>query len=455
MGSTEGETEIKEEETKGTLLFTGVTDWDIINKFTTKPSEELPNFPSPTRFKSFPSKVSRVISGSAAHHCLAIAEGKLYAWGANSKGQLGLNHTKTTYKPCVVEGLLKGKTIVDGAAGKGHTVVFDATGTSYSFGSNKYGQLGLGKVKQVITKKSATEEIHITPVKNLVPNAKQITCGAEFTLWLTSTGGVMSAGCPEYGQLGHGTDNQYNSSASSLKMFFQPQPTPRLISALSNKKMLQIASGNNHSLALDGDGHLYSWGFGGYGRLGHNIQRDEFAPRRIEFFENRLALPLDCKIACGGMFSFATIKGGQLYVWGKTKIQGDTMMYPKPLLDLSGWAIRSITCGTSTIGIASENSTITWGQASYGELGYGAGGRKTSANPDKVNALEGMVVHQVACGAGHMLFVLDGKVDASKFPEWDAPDAVDKPPEVAAGTKRKGGAGRGRGRGRGRGKRGR
>ena len=424
---------------------------------TAKPALELQNVPSPTRFKCLSGvKVKHVLGGSGAQHCMLIdAQDRVWSWGGNAKGQLGLGHTTNTSEPKLVEGALAGKKVVGGAAGRFHSVVFLSDGTSYSFGTNKMGQLGLGSCKfSILSKKKDQEEIHSEPIKNQVVDCSSVTCGVEFTLWLTGSG-VLSAGSPEFGQLGHGTDNQYNSSESSLKMYFQPQPAPRMIAALADKKVLKIASGNNHSLALDGDGHLYSWGFGGYGRLGHNIQRDEFAPRRIEFFENRLALPLDCKIACGGMFSFATIKGGQLYVWGKTKIQGDTMMYPKPLLDLSGWAIRSITCGTSTIGIASENSTITWGQASYGELGYGAGGRKTSANPDKVNALEGMVVHQVACGAGHMLFVLDGKVDASKFPEWDAPDAVDKPPEVAAGTKRKGGAGRGRGRGRGRGKRGR
>lgn len=35
------------------------------------------------------------------------------------------------------------------------------------------------------------------------------------------------------------------------------------------------------------------------------------------------------------------------------------------------------------------------GQAQHGELGYGPKGKKSSANPDKCMALEGMYVHQV------------------------------------------------------------
>lgn len=40
------------------------------------------------------------------------------------------------------------------------------------------------------------------------------------------------------------------------------------------------------------------------------------------------------------------------------------------------------------------------GQAHNGELGYGAHGKKSSANPDKCMALEGVHVHQVCAGWG-------------------------------------------------------
>ena len=46
------------------------------------------------------------------------------------------------------------------------------------------------------------------------------------------------------------------------------------------------------------------------------------------------------------------------------------------------------------------------GQAQNGELGYGLNGKKSSANPDKVYALEGVHTHQVACGIGHTLFLV-------------------------------------------------
>jgi len=413
---------------------------------TAKPALELPNHPSPTRFKVLSGvKVKHVLGGTAAQHCLIIdSEDRVWSWGNNGKGQLGLGHTSHMSQPALIEGGLKDKKVVGGAAGRFHSVVFLSDGTSYSFGLNKYGQLGLGSCKfSILSKKKNQEEIHTDPVKNQVMNCTAVSCGTEFTLWLTTTG-VLSAGCPEYGQLGHGTNNEYNSSESSLKMYFQPQPAPKLIAALASKKILKIASGNNHSLALDSDGHLHSWGFGGYGRLGHREQKDEFSPRKIEMFENRLALPLDSKIACGNMTSFATIKGGQIYQWGKPKLSGDTIMYPKPLFELSGWNIRSMAGGNGTFAVASEKSAITWGTALYQELGYGPKGKKSSANPAKVEALDDMLTHEVNCSAGNILFLVDSKEDVSAFEEWEAPATVtpvEEPPK-----KRKGGAKAGRGR---------
>ena len=50
--------------------------------------------------------------------------------------------------------------------------------------------------------------------------------------------------------------------------------TPGLVQGLRGKRIVQIASGNQHSLALDEDGYVYAWGFAGYSRLGLEDQKD-------------------------------------------------------------------------------------------------------------------------------------------------------------------------------------
>lgn len=54
-------------------------------------------------------------------------------------------------------------------------------------------------------------ELLLSPAKALVEGCKGVACGAEFTMWLTKAGRLLSAGCPQHGQLGHGTDHEYNA----------------------------------------------------------------------------------------------------------------------------------------------------------------------------------------------------------------------------------------------------
>ena len=44
-------------------------------------------------------------------------------------------------------------------------------------------------------------------------------------------------------------------------------------------------------------------------------------------------------------------------------------MYPKAVQDLCGWKVRSLACGKSSIVIAADDSTISWGPSpTFGEL---------------------------------------------------------------------------------------
>jgi len=50
---------------------------------------------------------------------------------------------------------------------------------------------------------------------------------------------------------------------------------PKLIAALAAKTILRVAAGQNHLLALDDAGAVYSWGCGNYG-----ARRSARSPRR-------------------------------------------------------------------------------------------------------------------------------------------------------------------------------
>ncbi|KAL6651575.1 hypothetical protein ACP70R_010500 [Stipagrostis hirtigluma subsp. patula] len=381
------------------LLYCGGTSFDTMGR---KGGPPQANLVSPTRLRPLVGVDIRfVASGCTACHCVALdAEGRCYTWGRNEqKGQLGHGDTLQRNLPTVVSGLSKSK-VVKASVGRNHTVVVTDDGKSFSFGHNKHGQLGTGSLRN---------EIEASPVPCLVAEATTAVCGADFTVWLSSVEGssILTAGLPQYGQLGHGTDNEYNSKDGSVKLAYDPQPRPRAIAALSGKTVVKVACGTNHTVAVDSSGFVYTWGFGGYGRLGHREQKDEWQPRLVEVFQKHNVLPPNAIVSAGSASSACTAGGGQLYMWGKMKNTGDDWMYPKPVMDLSGWNIRCMASGNMHHVVGADDSCISWGMAQHGELGYGPNGQKSSANPKKIDILEGMHVTSVGCGYGLSLIVVD------------------------------------------------
>nr|CAB3488570.1 unnamed protein product [Digitaria exilis] len=295
-----------------------------------------------------------------------------------------------------------------------HCVALDAEGRCYTWGRNEnlvnifFCPLG-SYMLLLFCGSTMAAEIESSPVPCIISEATNAVCGADFTVWLSSVEGssILTAGLPQYGQLGHGTDNEYNAKDSSVKLTYDPQPRPRAIAAFSGKTVVKVACGTNHTVAVDSSGFVYTWGFGGYGRLGHREQKDEWQPRLVEVFQRHNVLPANAIVSAGSASSACTAGGGQLYMWGKMKNTGDDWMYPKPVMDLSGWNIRCMASGNMHHVVGADDSCISWGVAQNGELGYGPNGQKSSANPKKVDILEGMHVTSVGCGYGLSLIVVD------------------------------------------------
>lgn len=57
---------------------------------------------------------------------------------------------------------------------------------------------------------------------------------------------------------------QTGEHIAASKVFFSEQSEPLLVrGAIEGKKIIQIACGQQHSIALDDEGFCYAWGFGG------------------------------------------------------------------------------------------------------------------------------------------------------------------------------------------------
>ncbi|KAI3888668.1 hypothetical protein MKW92_011652 [Papaver armeniacum] len=256
-----------------------------------------------------------------------------------------------------------------------------------------------------------------SPVSSQVSEVTNVVCGGNFTVWLSSVEGssILTAGLPQYGQLGHGTDNMNNIKSASVQLAYEAQPCPKAIDAFAGSTVVKVACGTNHTVAVDSKGLVYTWGYGGYGRLGHYEQKDEWTPRVCKFFPKENST------------SQCNCVGGKLYMWGKMKVTtGDDWMYPKPLLDLSCWNIRCMDSDASHNFVGAEHSCISWGHALNGQLGYGPEGPKSTMNPKKVDILEGMHVMSVACGSVYSMVVVD-RTNAGDKLDQDASNLVLNP----------------------------
>ncbi|ADO72424.1 MopE-related protein [Stigmatella aurantiaca] len=187
------------------------------------------------------------------YHSLAIArDGRVWAWGRNNSGQVGNGGTANQLTPVVVA--FPGSAIAV-AGGGSHSLVVLSNGTVWSWGANNAGQLGDGS--------NATR---VSPIQ--VPGigvATKVAAGGYFSLAITSDG-VWSWGQNTRGQLGNGS--LANSSV------------PVFITATSNA--LALSGGYHHSLILRPGCPIWAWGFNAYGQLGDGTLVDRLAPVQAE-----------------------------------------------------------------------------------------------------------------------------------------------------------------------------
>ena len=95
--------------------------------------------------------IVKISGSSSSNTVLALkSDGTLYAWGRNNYGQLGDGTTTDDYKSTPVQvvgsdgqGLLTG--VMDMSAGYRHCMAITKDGGVYTWGYNKYGQLGNGE----------------------------------------------------------------------------------------------------------------------------------------------------------------------------------------------------------------------------------------------------------------------------------------------------------------------
>jgi len=264
---------------------------------------------------------------------------KIYVWGQNDHGQLGLGHKENITSPTELILPMDIKSI---NCGWYHSVALTYTPNKlYVWGPNFKGTLGLGHVNY---QKIPTELF-------LCVTIKSISCGGYHTVALTNISNKLYVwGGNQFGQLGLGNNDDKKLSHELILC----------------KSIISISCGGYHSVALlqDSDhlNQIYVWGYNNVGQLGLGDTNDRNVPCELNL--HKRVISISCGVAC----TIALTNQNDIYMWGRhiESFLGKSTNLPKKLIIND--SIASIHCGNYfTIALTKFKSKnyYSWGYFGY------------------------------------------------------------------------------------------
>ncbi|XP_030790151.1 X-linked retinitis pigmentosa GTPase regulator isoform X1 [Rhinopithecus roxellana] len=272
------------------------------------------------------------------------------------------------------------------SCGDEHTAVVTGNNKLYVFGSNNWGQLGLGS-KSAISKP--------TCVKALKPEkVKLAACGRNHTLVSTEGGNVYATGGNDEGQLGLGDTEERNTF--HVISFFT-----------SEHKIKQLSAGSNTSAALTEDGRLFMWGDNSEGQIGLKNVTNVCVPHQVT-----VGKPVSW-ISCGYYHSAFVTTDGELYMFGEP--ENGKLGLPNQLLSNHRTPqlvseipekVIQVACGGEHTVVLTENAVYTFGLGQFGQLGLGTFLFETS-EPKVIENIRDHTVSYISCGENHTALITD------------------------------------------------
>ncbi len=287
------------------------------------------------------------VAAGATHSVGLLANGRVYAWGSNTKGELG--NMTTTASPLAVPvrwftgdilssavavaagekfslALLPDNSVwawgdvpglgltapwtyarpVPGlssvaaiSAGGRFAMVLKHDGTVWTWGENASGVIGNGTLAATV---APVQVAGLTGISS-------ISAGAAFAVAVErTTGSVWTWGANDRGQLGRTTTAAYATT---------PGQVVGAAGAGTLSGIASTAAGGSHVLALRSDGSLLAWGGGATGALGLGTFADAPVPAPVLTPAGTAPLGSIRYISAGAWHSLARTTDGVVLAWGQ------------------------------------------------------------------------------------------------------------------------------------------
>ena len=285
------------------------------------------NTPVAVQLGERPDLTVKQISAGYLHTCAIASNDQVYCWGSNGYGQLGDGTTTQRNIPVAVQlGDRPDLIVKQITAGDSHTCAIASNDQVYCWGYNGYGQLGDG-TGGFGTNKYTPVAVQLGDRPDLA--AKQIAAGNEHTCTIASNDQVYCWGSNGYGQLGVGTDvgtdcfGMCHTAPIAVQLGDRPDLTVKQISAgyyhtcaiASNDQaycwgsvssvihgtiyvestipiavalgsrpdlVVKQVSGKIHVCTISGNDQAYCWGDNSYGELGDGTTTDRYTPVLVD-----------------------------------------------------------------------------------------------------------------------------------------------------------------------------
>ncbi|XP_043690010.1 ultraviolet-B receptor UVR8 [Telopea speciosissima] len=325
------------------------------------------------------------------YHTLLVSDSSVYCCGSNLCGVLGQGPDTTQ---CVAFSRItfpSSSQVIHVSASHNHAAFVMQSGEVFTCGDNSSFCCGHGEAGCSIFRPRLVEAMKGVP-------CKQVATGLSFTVFLTRKGHVYTCGINIHGQLGHGDTLD--------------RPTPKIVELLEGIGcVIQIAAGPSYTLAVTSDGTVYSFGAGSNFCLGHGEQRNELQPRAIQSFKRKGIHVV--RVSAGDEHVVALDSSGLVYTWGKGYCgalgHGDEIdkTTPELLSNLKDYlAIQVCARKRKSFVLVDNGSVFGFGWMGFGSLGFADRGISDKVmKPRVLDSLKAHHISQISTGLYHTVLI--------------------------------------------------
>ena len=373
------------------------------------------------------------ISMGTRHTCALRADGTVFCWGGNAIGQLGNGTLDTGFAPHPTPALVPGLTgVVALGAGGAWTCARRVDGTMSCWGRNVEGQLGNGTTTNALAPAVVSGFAGSISARGVVAGTAHAcarradgtaACWGQNDLGQAGDGSTTDAlvpvvvhGLSNVGALGEGSGDHTcarrgDGSVACWGDNSVQQTGDRFTGALFNTtpfvvvgvdRVVQVATGAQHTCALRSDGAVFCWGGNADGQLGSGFSDTILgAPFQVPGLTNAVA------IGAGAAHTCALLAAGTISCWGKNSSgqlgNGTTTSTLAPVAVSSLTDAVALTLGAHhTCALRAGGGVVCWGLNSRGQLGNGSATNRLL--PSKVD----LTAVALAAGSEHTCAVVPG-----------------------------------------------